>query len=62
MLNNGGQFVGGVADALVVGERDSIFGAAVFQPLFICAIGREQVVMPLDGQPGSYEDVWKALT
>ena len=47
MLYDRVALIGLVADALVVGDRDAAFGAAIFQPLLIGTIRWKQIVMPL---------------
>jgi len=56
------QLGGRVADALVVGYRDPIPGAAVFQPLLVRAIRRKEIVMPFDRQSGGGENFGEAFT
>lgn len=56
------QLVGRVADALIVGDRDAIPGAAVLQPLLVRAIRRKEIVMPFDRQAGGSENFGKAFT
>ena len=62
MPDDGGQFVGGVADALIVRKRDAVVLAAVFQPLLIWTVRGKQVVMPFNRQTGSSKDVGKTFT
>jgi hypothetical protein len=50
MTPDGLRFVGFVANALVVGNRNPAFGAAIFQPLLVGAARWKQVMMPLDRQ------------
>ena len=47
MLHDRLALIDFVADALVVGDRDAAFGAAIFQPLLIGTIRWKQIVMPL---------------
>jgi len=61
VLNDRGQLVGRVANALVVGNRDATVASAVFQPLLVRAVGRGKVVVPLDGQAGGGEDFGEAF-
>lgn len=62
VLDDGGKLVGGVADALVVGDADTAVAAAVLEPLFVGAVGREEVRVPFDAQAGGGENFREALS
>ncbi len=51
MLHDRFALVEFVPDALIVGDRDALVGAAVFQPLFVRTARRKQIAMPFDFQP-----------
>ena len=55
------EFVGNVPSSTVVRYRDSSIPAAMFKPLFVAAIGREQVDMTFDAQTSLGEDGRKLL-
>jgi hypothetical protein len=61
MLNDGGKLVRRVPDTLVVGDRDAAIAPAMLQPKLVGSGRREQLVMPLDGQPGSGENLREAF-
>lgn len=61
MLDHGGKLVRRIADAFVVSKRDAAVAAAMLEPLLVGAVGREEVVVPLDGQAGGGEDFWEAF-
>lgn len=56
------QFIGRVANALVVGDCDAIVLAAVFKPLLVGTVRREQIVMSLDDEPCLDEDLGKPFS
>lgn len=62
MSNDSFTLVRDVANALVMRERDSAIAAAMLEPLLVGALGREEVVVPLDRQAGCGEDVREAFT
>ena len=61
MLNHGGELVRCVANPFVMRDRNAIFRAAVFQPLFVCSIRLEQLVVSFGGDAGAREDSGKLL-
>ena len=61
VLDDGGELVWRVADAFVVGDCDAPVAAAVFEPLLVGTVLREEVVVTLDGQAGGREDFWEAF-
>jgi hypothetical protein len=50
-----------VADSLVVTDRDSAVVAAIFKPLFVPTVGREEVVVPFYLQAGIDQNRGKPL-
>ncbi len=61
MLNDRGQFIGGIPDTLIVGQRNAVVLATVFEPLLVGPIWRKQVEMPLYFQPGRHKNCRKTL-
>ena len=61
MLPDRGEFVRRVADAFVVGDGDAAVAAAVFEPLLVGPVGREQIVMPFHREARGGKDLGKAL-
>ena len=58
---HGRKFVGRIANAQIMAEGDTPVVPAVFKPLFVRAIWREKIVVPLDGEAGGREDIGKAF-
>ena len=61
VLDYGGKLVRCVADAFVVSERDAVVASAVLEPLLVRPVGREKVMVPLDGQAGGGENFREAF-
>jgi len=61
MTPNGAELVRLVSDPTIVGDRDPAVLPDVLEPRLIGAVGWEEIVVPLDGQSGVDEDLWKAL-
>ena len=55
------EFVGNVPNSTVMRYRDSSIPAAMLKPLFVAAIGREQVNVTFDAQTSLSEDGRKLL-
>lgn len=60
-LNDGGQFVRCVADALVVCDGDATLRPTVFQPLLVGAIRLKQVVVSFYLEAGTGQYRWEFL-
>ena len=60
MAHYGGEFVRFVSDAGVVTDCDSSFSADGFQPNFVRTVGREVILVPLDLQSCTDEDLRKS--
>lgn len=56
------QLVRDIPNTAVVGDGYPPGRAAMLQPLFIAALGLEQVAVPLDDDPGISEDARKLLS
>lgn len=51
------QFVGGIANALVMAEGDAPVFSTMFKPLFVGAIRPKEIVVTLDCEAGGSEDI-----
>ncbi|HEY5566289.1 MAG TPA: hypothetical protein VIM81_03480 [Gammaproteobacteria bacterium] len=59
---DGSELVRHISNAAVVGYRDAGVSTDVLQPLFVSAARGKQIIMTLDLQSRSREDLGKALT
>ena len=56
------QLIRDIPNAAVVGDGNPPVRAAVLQPLFVAALGLEQVAVSFNGYPGFGEDARKLLS
>ena len=61
VLHHGSELVGRVANPIVMRDRNAIFRAAVFQPLFVGSVRLKQIVVSFYSDAGAGEDGRKLL-
>ena len=61
VLHHGGELVWRVANPFVMRDRNAIFRAAVFQPLFVCSVRLKQIVVSFNGDTGARKDSGKCF-
>lgn len=61
MFDQRTEFIGPVADILIVRNRDAVITSTVFEPNLVWRIGRKKIVIPFDRQTGGAKNLGKLL-